>query len=283
MERVFDPFIADLQAEWLADPPSGRSALARWRLLNAYRALVVQFIVCALGSLRSASLVPAPIAGAPPADAESLHLRWVRYCAPPAFASAITFGLFVLMSVLIAHQSMTVTDTPEVPIELIRTRNNPDPHSVPTPPRLPAPPTTEPLPSTAPIEVPSSGEPSRGLLGPAPTWKPTPSVSTEIRSAPPGLDDRPPTPIVRVNPVYPSRALQRGIEGWVEVEFTITAAGGVSNLRVTNSKPGSVFNRAALRAVHRWKYEPMLAAGRPTDRPGMRTRLVFELDAEDQS
>ena len=44
-----------------------------------------------------------------------------------------------------------------------------------------------------------------------------------------------------------------------------------------------VFNRATLRAVQRWKYEPMLAAGRPTDRPGMRTRLVFEIEAEDRS
>jgi hypothetical protein len=43
------------------------------------------------------------------------------------------------------------------------------------------------------------------------------------------VDDRQTIPIVRINPSYPRVPLQRGIEGWVEVEFTIGAAREVSN------------------------------------------------------
>jgi protein TonB len=85
-------------------------------------------------------------------------------------------------------------------------------------------------------------------------------------------------PLVRVNPQYPERAKQRGLEGWVEIEFTITAAGTVKNPRVTNYHPSTVFNRAALRAIRKWKYNPKVVEGVAVERPGVRVRLTFELD-----
>ena len=84
-------------------------------------------------------------------------------------------------------------------------------------------------------------------------------------------------PLVRVEPLYPQRAAQRGIEGWVEVEFTISAAGTVSNPRVINYKPSSVFNRAALKAIRKWKYNPKIEDGKAVERPGVTVRLTFEL------
>lgn len=85
-------------------------------------------------------------------------------------------------------------------------------------------------------------------------------------------------PLVRVNPQYPERAKQRGLEGWVEIEFTITAAGTVKSPRVTNYHPSTVFNRAALRAIRKWKYNPKVVEGVAVERPGVRVRLTFELD-----
>ncbi|MDH3518943.1 MAG: energy transducer TonB [Myxococcales bacterium] len=85
-------------------------------------------------------------------------------------------------------------------------------------------------------------------------------------------------PLVRVQPQYPERARQRGLEGWVEVEFTISTAGTVKNPRVTNYYPSTIFNRAALRAIRKWKYNPKIEDGQPVERPGVKVRLTFEMD-----
>lgn len=84
-------------------------------------------------------------------------------------------------------------------------------------------------------------------------------------------------PLVRVVPEYPERARQRGIEGWVDVTFTIGAAGGVKDPVVTDSHPGSIFNRTALRAIRKWKYNPKMRDGVAVERPGVKVRLTFEM------
>jgi len=83
-------------------------------------------------------------------------------------------------------------------------------------------------------------------------------------------------PLVRVDPEYPPRAQQQGIEGWVDVEFTIGPAGTVEDLRVIGSDPPYVFDRAVLRAVRRWRYNPKVVDGKPVSRPGVRVRLRFD-------
>jgi protein TonB len=87
--------------------------------------------------------------------------------------------------------------------------------------------------------------------------------------------DRDPVPLVRVDPEYPPRAKQQGIEGFVEIEFTITPVGTVSDAVVLRSKPPYVFDRAALQAVRRWKYNPMISEGKPVSRPGVSVHFTF--------
>ena len=83
--------------------------------------------------------------------------------------------------------------------------------------------------------------------------------------------------IVRVLPRYPSRALSRGIEGWVLMEFAIDELGLAVNPVVMESEPPGIFDRAALSAVKRWKYRPMIEDGRPRMRPGVRQLISFEI------
>ena len=83
--------------------------------------------------------------------------------------------------------------------------------------------------------------------------------------------------IVRVLPRYPSRALSRGIEGWVLMEFAIDELGLAVNPVVIESEPPGIFDRAALSAVKRWKYRPMIEDGRPRMRPGVRQLISFEI------
>jgi protein TonB len=84
-------------------------------------------------------------------------------------------------------------------------------------------------------------------------------------------------PLLRVEPLYPQRAAQRGIEGWVVVEFTISEAGTVKSPRIVSYHPSTVFNRAALKAIRKWKYNPKIEEGRPVERPGVTVRLSFDL------
>ncbi|WP_341867482.1 energy transducer TonB [Luteimonas yindakuii] len=58
-------------------------------------------------------------------------------------------------------------------------------------------------------------------------------------------------------PRYPSEALRSGQSGEVLVEFTVAADGSVSNARVVRADPPRVFDREALTAVRRWRFEPM--------------------------
>ena len=80
-----------------------------------------------------------------------------------------------------------------------------------------------------------------------------------------------------MNPQYPPRAAERGTEGWVELVFVISASGTVQDAEVMNSHPGNVFDRAALRAVRRWKYNPKIQDGKPIERHGVTVRLEFKL------
>jgi protein TonB len=94
-----------------------------------------------------------------------------------------------------------------------------------------------------------------------------------------GGADRDAVPLVRIEPDYPMQARQRGIEGWVVVEFTISTAGTVKDAEVVASEPGTVFDRSAIQAVRKWKYNPKIVDGKPVERPGVKIRLDFEMES----
>lgn len=63
-----------------------------------------------------------------------------------------------------------------------------------------------------------------------------------------------------IRPDYPQPARVAGAEGWVNVSMSVTPAGNVLDPRVEESSNGKLFDRAALTAVRKWKYEPFSAA-----------------------
>jgi protein TonB len=84
-------------------------------------------------------------------------------------------------------------------------------------------------------------------------------------------------PIVQVAPQYPPRAAERGLEGYVTLEFTVTRQGTVRDPVVIESS-SSLFNRAAIDAVQRFRYRPRVIDGEPVEVPGVRFRITFELE-----
>ena len=78
-------------------------------------------------------------------------------------------------------------------------------------------------------------------------------------------------PVVRVQPAYPRRAKQAGIEGFVTMEVLIRADGTVTRARVMESDPPRLFDEAALRAIERWKFRPKIVDGTPVEQRAKQT------------
>ncbi len=89
--------------------------------------------------------------------------------------------------------------------------------------------------------------------------------------------DRDTIPLVRVPPDYPPRALSRGLEGWVQVQFTITGTGSVKDAVVVKSS-SKVFEDAALKSILRWRYNPKIEGGVAVERVGVQTIIRFTLE-----
>ena len=85
------------------------------------------------------------------------------------------------------------------------------------------------------------------------------------------------TPLVRIPPDYPPGPLSKRIEGFVLLRFVVNETGSVENPEVMRAEPQGLFERAAQRAVMRWKYQPQIRNGKPA-RVVTMTRVVFKLD-----
>ena len=83
-------------------------------------------------------------------------------------------------------------------------------------------------------------------------------------------------PLIRTSPLYPPRALSRKIEGKVKVLFTITKEGTVINPKVIQATPEKTFNRAALRAIRKWKFKKKLVDGEAVSWQSVQT-ISFKL------
>ena len=96
-------------------------------------------------------------------------------------------------------------------------------------------------------------------------------------------------PRVKVVPEYPSKALRRGLEGWVIVEFEVTSQGRVKSPIVVascvkrqgesdcQSHSSNFFDKAAIDAVKQFLYVPRFIEGKPVSTKGVQNRLNFEL------
>lgn len=89
--------------------------------------------------------------------------------------------------------------------------------------------------------------------------------------------DEEPKLLVKIAPQYPRRAIERGIEGYVTIEFLVMADGSVSGAKIMDANPRRYFDREALKAVRKWKYRPAIADGKAVISK-QTTRLDFRLD-----
>jgi len=64
-----------------------------------------------------------------------------------------------------------------------------------------------------------------------------------------------------VEPRFPRRVAARRSRGWVQVEFLIDQNGATQAIQVLNSEPTEIFDQAAIDAVEKWQFKPLLVEG----------------------
>jgi protein TonB len=80
-------------------------------------------------------------------------------------------------------------------------------------------------------------------------------------------------------PEYPERALNQKISGAVTIEFTVSTSGEPMDVRVVAAEPAGTFDRAAMAAVKRWRYAPLVIDNVPQEVPA-RTTIRFNLPSQ---
>ena len=86
-------------------------------------------------------------------------------------------------------------------------------------------------------------------------------------------------PLVAIAPQYPTRAAQRGIQGWCLVSFTVDGLGNVveETIEVVDAEPQSIFDRSSERAAARFKFQPRVIDGVGVDVPGVQYLFRYQL------
>jgi len=150
-----------------------------------------------------------------------------------------------------------------------------------TPIAAPRGPMTDAPPATSAVNSTFSGrtvEDSAGSAASVPTPAPA-SNSHKLGSGEPPPVVAPAQLTRRVAPEYPPAAVRQGVEGFAEVRFTVTAKGTVTDVSIVESTPPDMFDKAAIDAVRRWRYEPRTVDGQPTETQ-LQVRLQFRMDSK---
>ena len=197
-----------------------------------------------------------------------------RYAFAVVIGTVVTLSLLFVMHLLIASGKAALTKPRDrANLEFVRVRRNESLNVEDfTPEKPPKPPETPP--ETPPQDM-DNIDPNAPTVNVAP---PEVTAATDI-GGPGGMNiaEGDYLPIVRVAPVYPARALSRGLEGYVDMQFTVTTTGTVKDPIVLFST-SSLFERAATRAVLKFKYKPRVVDGVPVEVPGVKTRITFQIE-----
>lgn len=197
-------------------------------------------------------------------------------------AILVNFGLFTLMQKMTSKQNIDRQVTKNIQLlDFVRLKREdkatikkrelpkkPLPPKKPPPPKVSAPKADKPKAPKPKLDVPRidvplniTGGPYLGDFLSAPKGP----VAPAAKIAAPVMNNQV-IPLVRIPPRYPRSASRRGLEGIVTVSFTITKDGQVRSPVVISAKPKNIFNSAALKAILKWKFKPMVVNNKSVER-----------------
>lgn len=197
-----------------------------------------------------------------------------RYSGAVALGGIVTFGLLMLMRAVIANPDAKVEDQSQTHvIELVKVQED---REVAVEQKLPEPP---PPPDEPPPDLPPPSADTDVSVG-IPVGQVQINTKVDIGGAGGFDSDGEYLPIIKVSPIYPRRALERGQEGYVKLSFTVTATGSVRDPIVVESVPPKIFDRSAIQAALKFKYKPKMVNGEPVEVAGVVNVIRFEIEDE---
>jgi protein TonB len=199
----------------------------------------------------------------------------VRLAIGATLGLAVTAGLFWMMQYLIATADRDLNESVSGNIvDFVRLKRNEEIERRQLKPKKP------PLPDTPPPQPPTPQlenlDPNAEKIAIAAV-----PVETDIEMSGGfslGVGEGDYLPIVKVAPIYPARALQRGLEGFCVVQYTVTSLGTIKNpVIIEDQCSSSLFHRASLQAALKFKYKPRVIDGNAVEVPGVQNKFTFEI------
>jgi periplasmic protein TonB len=187
-----------------------------------------------------------------------------------AVSAALHVGLFIALAYFLAfHPVAQVKDDDPNPPLIMRDFPPPQPPKTQETPKfkfIETPTLDDVVTTVKPLKVPPQADLDRR--------PPTVETTTEP-PAPPVIIN--PKPIYRGGLVYPDRASEAGMSGYVDFSFIIEPDGSVGNPQVIDEVPdGYGFATAAKKAFPKWRFDPKLVDGKPVAAPAQ-IRVSFKL------
>ncbi len=199
----------------------------------------------------------------------------VRLAIGLVLALMITAGLFWMMQYLIATADRTLNESSSgALLDFVRLKRDESVQRRQLKPKKPPPPDAPPpQPPTPKLE---NLDPSAEKIAIAAV-----PVETDIEMSGGfslGVGEGDYLPIVKVAPIYPARALQRGLEGFCVVRYTVTSLGAIKDPVIVESQcSSSLFHRASLQAALKFKYKPRVIDGVAVEVSGVMNKFTYEI------
>lgn len=196
---------------------------------------------------------------------------FVRWIFGLPFAAFVTFVLFVMMMALIAGEFK-----PQEKLEIAAFEINPTVEEIKVVKRetkidkvkeviTPPPP-----PQIERQQAAKPNEPIATLEGAIPDFEPPKLDRANFKIQ---VSDRDAQPLVRIPPIMPPRAEK---SGHCRVRFDVSPEGQPFNVETTYCTQ-SLFSRASVKSVQKWKYNPKIVDGRAVSRSGVESKITFRL------
>lgn len=228
------------------------AAYLSWRNMNSNKAPAVP----------ASATQPAP-APAKPSASQPPTAALPTSSAPPAATDITLSGVSAAPSAPASHPNSSKANSkapaadaasesePEVTQRLIVKQDNG---------RMPKPAAPQVVDAEAPSAIGmGAATDTKALAGIGNTTASLPKASTQTLKVSQGVMEG--LVVKRVQPRYPTQALQMRIQGPVQLQATITKDGDIQNLKVVSGD--AVLARAAQDAVKQWKYKPYYLNGEP--------------------
>jgi periplasmic protein TonB len=200
-----------------------------------------------------------------------------RVFAGIVFGLAITAALFWVMQYMIEATDRQLDEAGSTHlVDFVRLKRDETVHRRELKPRKPPPPQSPPQPPSTPqLE---SLNPSAETIAISAT-----PVETDIEISDAGFSlgvgEGDYLPIVKVAPIYPERALARGIEGYCVVQYTVTRQGTIRDPFVIEDQcTNSMFHRPSLQAALKFKYKPRVIDGQTVEVRGVRNKFTYLIE-----